>query len=146
MNKQFKLKIVTPERLVLEDMVDRVILPTTEGEITVMAGHIPLIAKLSAGDVVAVSMGEYIPMALVGGFAEVKKEDGMTIVAVLADFVEHVSSITDEVVAEAKEKAKILQQMADKNEVVDFEHFEVELARSLTRIKISDKWKNRKYR
>ena len=33
--KQLKLKIVTPERLILEEMVDQVSLPTTLGEITV---------------------------------------------------------------------------------------------------------------
>ena len=34
MSKQLKLKIVTPERLILEEMIDQVILPTTEGEIS----------------------------------------------------------------------------------------------------------------
>ncbi len=34
----------------------------------------------------------------------------------------------------------------ENNEVVNFEHFETELERSLTRIKIADKWKTRKYR
>jgi len=144
--KQFKFKIVTPEKLILEDNVDRVILPTTEGEITVMNGHIPLIAKLAHGDVVAVSFGEYIPMAVVGGFVEVKKENGETMVVVLADFAEHVSTLTDDVILRAKEKSKELQLLADKNEIVDFEHFETELLRSLNTIKIAEKWKTRKYR
>ena len=53
-SKQLKLKIVTPERLILEEMVDQVTLPTTLGEITVLPEHIPLIAGLASGDVVAV--------------------------------------------------------------------------------------------
>jgi F-type H+-transporting ATPase subunit epsilon len=71
--KQLKLKIVTPERLVLEEMVDQVILPTTEGEITVLPDHVPLIVGLKSGDVVAFASGEQVPMAVVGGFVEVKK-------------------------------------------------------------------------
>jgi len=31
-------------------------------------------------------------------------------------------------------------------DAVDFEHFEAELERSLTRVKIADKWRNKKYR
>jgi F-type H+-transporting ATPase subunit epsilon len=72
MSKQIKLKVVTPERLVLEELVDEVIVPTTEGEIGVLPGHIPLIAGLASGDVVGIVNGEQVPMAVVGGFVEVK--------------------------------------------------------------------------
>ena len=66
--KQLKLKIVTPERLVFEDLVDQVSIPTELGEITVLPDHISLIAKLSSGDVVAYAGGEHVPMAVSGGF------------------------------------------------------------------------------
>jgi F-type H+-transporting ATPase subunit epsilon len=147
MAKQLKLRIVTPERLVLEEMVDQVSLPTVLGEITVLPDHIPLITSLSSGDVVAYVSGEHVPMAVVGGFVEVKKnENGMTEVAVLADFAEHVSELTDEKIEAAKARAEKLKKMKEGKEVVDFEHFEAELERSLTRVKIADKWRTKKYR
>ena len=147
MSKQLKLKIITPERLVLEEMVDQVTLPTTEGEITVLPEHIPLISGLASGDVVAVTSGEHVPMAVVGGFVEVKKNvEGMTEVAVLADFAEHIAELSDEKIEKAKTRAEELKkQMLDKDHV-DFEHFEAELERSLTRVKIADKWRTKKYR
>ncbi len=146
-NKQLKLKIVTPERLVLEEMVDQVSLPTTEGEITVLPNHIPLVVGLKSGDVVALSGGEQIPMAVVGGFIEVKKnENDITEVAVLADFAEHVSEITDQKIEEAKRKSEELKKQLENKGTVDFEHFEAELERSLTRVRIADKWRTRKYR
>ena len=74
-SKKLKLKIVTPERLVLEEEVDQVTLPTTEGEITILPDHIPIIATLASGDVVAKSNDEYVPMAVSGGFIEVKNEN-----------------------------------------------------------------------
>lgn len=145
--KHLKLKIVTPERLVLEEMVDQVSLPTTLGEITVLPDHIPLITGLTSGDVVAVMNGEYVPMAVVGGFLEVKQnEDKITEVAVLADFAEHVSELSDEKIEQAKKKAEDLKKQVENKEVVDFEHFETELERSLTRVKIADKWRTKKYR
>ncbi len=152
-SKQLKLKIVTPERLILEEMVDQVTLPTTEGEITILPDHIPLIAGLKSGDVVAVTNGEHIPMAVVGGFIEVKKglsamagEEGITEVAVLADFAEHLKELTEEKIEKAKARAEELKKQMQDKDHVDFEHFEAELERSLTRVKIADKWRTKKYR
>ncbi|MFA6177459.1 MAG: ATP synthase F1 subunit epsilon [Candidatus Paceibacterota bacterium] len=147
MSKQLKLKIVTPERLVLEEMVDQVSLPTTLGEITVLPNHIPLITGLNSGDVVGFVNGEHIPMAVAGGFVEIKQnEKGDTEVAVLADFAEHVSEISDVEIEKAKARSLELKKQMENKEHVDFEHLEAELERSLTRVKIADKWKIRKYR
>jgi F-type H+-transporting ATPase subunit epsilon len=145
--KKLKLKIITPERLVLEEMVDQVSLPTTLGEITVLPDHIPLITGLASGDIVALINGEHVPMAVVGGFLEVKQDEkGTTNVAVLADFAEHVSELSDEKIEKAKARAEELKKIMANKEHVDFEHFEAELERSLNRVKIADKWRTRKYR
>lgn len=147
MSKQLKLKIVTPERLVLEEMVDQVTLPTQEGEITVLPDHIPTITGIAPGDVVAYSKGEQVPMAVAGGFVEIKKNtENTTEVAVLADFAEHVHEISEEKIAAAKTRAEELKKQMESKEVVDFEHFASELERSLTRVKIADKWRTKKYR
>ena len=147
MSKQLKLKIVTPERLILEELVDQVTLPTTEGEITILPDHIPLITGLASGDVVAKTEGEDVPMAVAGGFVEVKKDEkGQTTVAVLADFAEHVSELSDSAIEKAKARAEELRKQMENKEVVDYEHFAAELERSLTRVKIADKWRTKKYR
>lgn len=147
MSKLLQLKIVTPEKLVLEESVEQVTIPTKEGEITILPNHIPLIAPLASGDIVAMVNDEHLPVAVVGGFVEVKNNEmGETEVAILADFAEHVGEITDEAIKKAKSKAEELKKLAENKEIVDFEHFESELERSLTRVKIADKWKNRKYR
>ena len=49
MPNSLQFKIVTPERVVFEDSVDEVILPTVEGEIAVLPNHIPLVSLLQAG-------------------------------------------------------------------------------------------------
>lgn len=147
MSKQLKLKIVTPESLVLDELVDQVSIPTTLGEITVLPDHIPLITGVSSGDIVAFEKGEHIPFAVVGGFLEVKKNaEGLTEVAILADFAEHVSNLSEEKIEQAKQKAEEMRLAMVNKESVDFEHFEAELERSLTRVKIADKWRTKKYR
>lgn len=147
MAKQLKLKIITPERLVLEEMVDQVSIPTTLGEITVLPDHIPLIAGITSGDIVAYVNGEHVPMAVAGGFLEVKKnEKGNTEIAILADFAEHVSELSDIKIEKAKARAEELKNLMKNKEHVDFEHFEAELERSLARVKVADKWRTKKYR
>lgn len=150
MSKKLKLKIVTPEKIVFEEEVDQVSIPTTTGEITVLPDHIPLISELASGDVVAFTDSEHVPFAVVGGFVEVKSveftSDKHTEVAILADFAEHVSELSDEAIEKAKTRAEELKKQMGNKEHVDFEHFEAELERSLTRVKIADKWRTRKYR
>ena len=150
--KTLKLKIVTPERLILEDIVTQVSLPTTEGVITVLPGHVQLISSLGTGEIIARHIegeeGQESPMSVSGGFVEVKhppaggQEGGMTEVIVLANTAEHVSQIDIE---RAVNRAKELMDMKNASDV-DFEHFEAELERSLNRVKIADKWKGKKYR
>lgn len=148
MSKKIELKIITPEKLILEDMVDQVLVPTTEGELGILPMHIPIIARLKSGDIVATAHNEQIPLAVVGGFLEVKTNPDTlnTSVVILADFAEHISEISDEVIAQAKIRSEELQQQMKNNEIIDFEHFATELERSLTRIKIADKWRTKKYR
>jgi len=144
--KQLKLKVVTPERLILEELVDSVTVPTTEGEIGILPEHVPLVVGLKSGDIVGKVNGEDVPIAVVGGFVEVNKVDGMTTVVILADFAEHVGDLTEDAIARAHARAEELKKAMEDKEHVDFEHFESELERSITRIKIADKWRSKKYR
>ena len=82
-----------------------------------------------------------------GGFLEVKQDkNGITNVAILADFAEHISELSEEKITQAKIRAEELKKQMENKEHIDFEHFESELERSLTRIKIADKWRLKKYR
>jgi len=140
--KTLKLKIVTPEQLIFEEDAEHVIVPTEEGEIDILPHHVNLIGAITRGDVVAKVSGEDVPFAVVGGF--VKIEDN--VVTILADFAEHVEELSEEKIAEAKRRSEELKKQAENEEIVDFEHFESELERSLTRVKIADKWRKKKYR
>ena len=53
MANKIQLKIATPERLILEEEVDQVSLPTQAGEITVLVNHIPLVTQLGFGELLA---------------------------------------------------------------------------------------------
>ena len=80
-------ELVTPERLVRSEEVFMVVVPGTEGDFGVLAGHAPFMSTLRNGDI-AVYRGGFADMperiAVEGGFAEVS-ERGLTVLAEKAD-------------------------------------------------------------
>ena len=48
----FKLEIVTPEAKVFSAPIDTVVIPTVDGEIGILPGHIPLLTQVANGQLV----------------------------------------------------------------------------------------------
>jgi F-type H+-transporting ATPase subunit epsilon len=75
-------ELVTPDKLVMSDDVYMVVVPGTEGESGIMAGHAPYMTTLKNGDIAvyraAGTQPERIPVT--GGFAEVS-DKGLTVLA-----------------------------------------------------------------
>lgn len=72
MTDKISFDLVSPERLLLSTEAEMVTIPGTEGDMGVMAGHMPLISTLRPG-VIAVSGGVESDQRfyVLGGFAEV---------------------------------------------------------------------------
>lgn len=68
------LKVVTPRRLLVEDDVDAVSLPSLEGEIGVLPGHRPLFVGIGRGKLTYRSAGDEESFAIHGGYAQVQPE------------------------------------------------------------------------
>ena len=49
MEKNFSLEIISPEKIILSEKVNSVTIPSFEGEMTILADHIPLITFLRPG-------------------------------------------------------------------------------------------------
>ena len=76
-------ELVTPERQVMSEDVYMVVVPGTEGQEGIMAGHAPYMTVLKDGDEVAVyraANAQPERIAVSGGFAEMG-ENGLTILA-----------------------------------------------------------------
>jgi F-type H+-transporting ATPase subunit epsilon len=67
----FELDIVTPEGEVFSEPVDRVVLPGSEGEFGVLAGHERFLTPLKVGAVEILQAGRTRYAAISGGFADV---------------------------------------------------------------------------
>ncbi len=92
------LEIVTPEARVYSDTIDTVVIPTAQGEIGILPGHIPLLTKVEAGELRVTKSGQTTWLAVGAGFAQI---EGDTI-SVLAE-----RAITEEKIDEAAVEAAL---------------------------------------
>ena len=79
---EFHFELVTPERLVRSDEVYMVVVPGTEGDFGVMAGHAPVMTALKDAELKVYKSAGAQPesIAVSGGFAEVG-DNGLTVLA-----------------------------------------------------------------
>jgi F-type H+-transporting ATPase subunit epsilon len=77
----FTFELVSPERVLFSGEVDAVVLPATEGDMTVLAGHSPVMTTLKTGFLVVTSTpGNGRRVLVRGGFADVN-QNGLTVLA-----------------------------------------------------------------
>ena len=102
MASTIRLELVTPERLVLSEEVDEVVLPGYEGEFGVLPGHTQFLAILNIGMLWYRKEGAVKKIALGGGFAEVTHDR----VVVLADTAERTDEIDVARAQRARDRAE----------------------------------------
>ncbi len=136
---KINLQIITPEKIAYKDKADQITLPTGDGEITVMANHIPLISTMKHGELVIKNDGKEIPMAVCNGFIEVR---GNCII-IMSDIAERVEEIDEQKAKEAKKRAQDLLKEKDRLSDVAFADATAILEKSLARIRVARKRKGR---
>src|SRR5688572_26212305 len=105
------LEIVTPEAKVYSDTIDSVVIPTVEGEIGVLPGHIPLLTQVEDGEL-RVTKGATTQLLVVsGGCAQI---DGDR-VRVLAENAINEEKIDEQAVEAALKRAE--QQLREAKDV-----------------------------
>lgn len=75
-----RLDIVTPERVIVREDVDEVVVPGEDGYLGVLPGHTPLLSTLKDGDLWYRRGQEKTHVRIAGGFAEVLP-DRVTVLA-----------------------------------------------------------------
>ena len=129
-NQNFHLRIITPDRMFYEGDVDMVEFNTTEGEIGVLPGHIPLTVIVKPGILVITEKDGQKEAALHAGFAEILPE-GITI---LAEIIEWPEEIDGQRAEEAMNRAN--ERLASKTPETDIARAETALLRAMARINV----------
>jgi F-type H+-transporting ATPase subunit epsilon len=71
-DRHLQCVVVTPEKAVLDESAESVILPMFDGELGVLVGRAPLIGRLGAGELRIVHHGRTQRFFVDGGFAQVR--------------------------------------------------------------------------
>jgi len=96
------LEIVTPEGRVYSDTVDTVVLPTMQGEIGILPGHLPLLTQIEDGELRVQKGNATESLACGRGFVEIAGDK----ISVLAEQAINVAAIDENAVENACRRAE----------------------------------------
>ena len=122
-NNSFLLRVITPDRVFYENQVQMVEFDTTEGEIGVLPGHIPMTVIIRPGILTITEAGGDKEAALHAGFAEILPDR----VTILAEIIEWPDEIDEERATAALERAK--ERLREKASTTDLARAELALQR-----------------
>jgi F-type H+-transporting ATPase subunit epsilon len=128
-----QLDIVTPEKRVLSEVVDSVVLPGTEGEFGVLPQHVPLVTTLNPGELVYSKEGRTEHFAIGTGFVEVNGKS----VAVLTDMAMGAADIDEKAVQEALDRAQhALEQLKGEHQGEEVAAVQAIIQKSLAQLHV----------
>ena len=140
LSTKLKLEIVTPDRALLAEEVDEVVLPGSEGEFGVLPGHTPLLSSLKVGELWYRQGQEKHYMAIAFGFVEVLPDR----VTVLAQVGERAQEIDVQRAERAKQRAEQRLAQPHMTQVdLDIERARVALLKSLLRLQVASRARTR---
>lgn len=128
---QFTLQIVSADRSIVNETVDEVEIPGSEGYFGVLGGHTPLLALLGTGELWFKQGNDTHYVSLSGGFAEVQP-DRVTILAQIAERADEIDLARAEA---AKRRAE--ERLSRPTMDIDSERARVALMKSLIRLQVA---------
>jgi F-type H+-transporting ATPase subunit epsilon len=133
-----KIKVVTPDKVLVDEVIDSVSLPTTSGMITVLNKHVPLVSTIKAGEMVVRKAGTGIGYAVYKGLVNVRPHNkGLTEVVVLLERSEAIEELDHARAEEALARARALANENEDDE--DFAVFEGLIEKELNRVRVAVK-------
>ncbi|MDH5442171.1 MAG: ATP synthase F1 subunit epsilon [Candidatus Nomurabacteria bacterium] len=136
---KIQLHIITAENTMYNnDAVDAVVIPTRDGEITVLPNHMPLVSALAVGEIRAQHDGHEISFTVDDGILEVRPDSR---VVILAHRSERSIDIDIDRAEEAYKRAEQAMDKAENLSDTQFAHFKGLMAKELNRVKIAKKWR-----
>ena len=127
------LEIVTPERPLIREQVDEVIVPAAQGYLGVLPGHTPLLVRLDIGQLSYRKGQETFYLLVAFGFAEILA-DRVTILAQTAEKAEEIDLKRAET---ARDRAQEL--LARPTMEMDFERARIAMMKALVRLQVASK-------
>jgi F-type H+-transporting ATPase subunit epsilon len=128
-----QLQIVSADRLLVNEQVDEVEIPGTEGYFGVLPGHTPLLATLQVGELWYRQGSEKHYLSIAFGFVEVQP-DRVTILAQIAEAAGEIDLARAEA---AKKRAE--ERLSRPTTDMDFERARIAMLKALVRLQVASR-------
>ena len=125
-----RLEIVTPEAIVYSEDVEMVTLPSMEGELGILPGHVALMTQLVPGEIIVRRDGHDEFLAVGEGLVEVTGKR----VSILTDMAIAADKIDEAKIEEARQRAEA--RLREKISAEEVASVNASLARSLAQLRV----------
>ena len=146
MASTFNLKIITPERIVLDTSVSQVTATARDGQLSILPDHEPLVTALGIDAFKYIENGEERFVSVIGGILEVanvkkgasgsepkEKPPGNIAVTILSDAAELGAEIDEARANQAKARAEA--EKTQRKDKLDTQLAEMALAKAMARLR-----------
>jgi F-type H+-transporting ATPase subunit epsilon len=133
--EKIELEVVTPERHVLDEMVESIEMPGKDGYLGILPGHAPLLTELGIGILTYHKGAEVRNLTVVNGYAEVLPDR----VIVLAEVSERAEEIDLQRAKNAADRAQTELAKASASPETDWRKAAEALERALVRVEVASK-------
>lgn len=131
MDKQFKLTIITPERQFFDGMADAVTVSAPDGQMTILANHVPIVSPLIVGTLSIKTDGEWHESFNSEGFMEVSADK----VVIFVQACEWPDEIDEHRAEEAARRAE--ERLRQRQSIQEYKQSRLALARAMVRLRVS---------
>lgn len=128
---QFHIKVITPEKLFFEGDVDMITISGTDGELGILANHIPLAAALIPGELRIKQGDAWRSAAIASGFINVEENETLILVQTCEWPEEIDARLAEERIREEREIMLLKQSK------YEYRASQMAIARAMNRLRIS---------
>jgi F-type H+-transporting ATPase subunit epsilon len=125
----FNLEIITPEKVVTDEQVEGVVIPSTDGLLGILRNHAPFIGTLDIGVIKYLQEGNSHYVACNMGIFEMKDN----VLRILPGSAERGDRVDVDRARSAKERAE--KRLQEKTKEIDYLRAELALRRALARLR-----------
>ena len=134
---KIQLQVVSADRSLVNETVDEVVIPGSDGYFGVLPGHTPLLASLQVGQLTYRQGRDEHLLLIAFGFAEVLP-DRVTVLAQIAEKPEEID-VTRAETAKKRAEQRLAQQTID----MDAERARIALMKALIRLQVATRARTR---
>lgn len=127
---EFLLEIITPEKHFFKGTVEQITCQTEEGELGILKGHQTMVASLEIGEIKIKAKGEWKSAFISEGFMEVRNDE-VIIFSQCCEWPEEIDGVRAE-----ESRRRALDKIEHAQNLKEYRHNEISLARSMARLKI----------